>query len=309
MLIYSLKVCHLLPIKTMVEIIRPPQWYKNFLVFLPLIFSVDIFNLEFIFLLVLGFIALCLGSGGAYVFNDLIDLKKDAIHPIKKNRPLPSGRLSKKHAIILGLTLITISEFLAYFLNSSFLIINSLLVISIFLYSIKLKEIFLLDVFMISMNYVLRSVSGAFIIDFQISLWLLVGVFSLAILLSFGKRKNEILLLNKKFLKHKKVLQNYSHRFLNYALIISSIMTFIIYLVYSSSGPKEINDLRLIFTAPIFLLILFLFVRNTINGKYSGKELGEILFKEKLLTALIIISIILISILINVFPIGSFAQL
>lgn len=289
-------------IKSILEIIRPQQWYKNLLIFIPLIFLPNGNDSELIFLEILGFIALCLGSGGAYVLNDLFDFKRDIIHPIKKNRPLPSGRISKNSAIILAIILITVSEFFAYSLNDLFFIANTLLIISIFLYSIKLKEIFLLDVSLISINYVFRATGGAFLIDVQISGWLILGIFFLALLLAFTKRKNEILLLKNNFTDHKKVLKKYSHKFLNFSIVITSAITFSIYFIYSFTGPKEINDWRLLTTVPIIFFILFLFVKRTIAGNYQGKELDKILIHDKLLIGLIVIYFIMILVLINIFP-------
>ena len=286
----------------MLEITRPRQWYKNLIIFLPLIFSQSLFDVEFIFWNFLGFIILCIGTGGAYILNDYFDYKKDLIHPSKKNRPLPSGRMSKRYAIFLSLVLISISFISAYFISEWFFVSISLLILSIFLYSIKLKEIFLLDVFLISINYIFRAMSGAFIVNLDISNWLISGVFLLALLLSFSKRKNELLLLKDKSIDYKKVLKKYSHRFLNFAIAIISAGTLLTYVFYSLSGPKEINDLRLVLTIPIVVLILVLFSKKTIEGKYQGKELDEILIENKLLGILIVIYLIMLLGLINLFP-------
>ena len=65
----------------LIEIIRPKQWYKNLLVFVPLIASLHLFDLNLLYLSLLGFIALCMSSSGSYIINDLIDSKKDLHHP------------------------------------------------------------------------------------------------------------------------------------------------------------------------------------------------------------------------------------
>ncbi|KKK83342.1 hypothetical protein LCGC14_2794370, partial [marine sediment metagenome] len=81
-----------------IEIIRPQQWYKNFLIFLPIIFSQQIFEIEILTKTVFGFIILCMAFGGSYIVNDLIDYKRDLTHPEKVKRPLTSGRITKKQA-------------------------------------------------------------------------------------------------------------------------------------------------------------------------------------------------------------------
>ena len=76
--------------KTIIDFIRVRQYYKNIVVFLPLVFSVQLFSVDLIFMSILGFIALCLVSSGIYVKNDISDIELDRIHPSKKNRPLPA---------------------------------------------------------------------------------------------------------------------------------------------------------------------------------------------------------------------------
>ncbi len=70
----------------LVEIIRPKQWYKNLLIFVPLVFSLNLNNPESIFLSVIGFVILCLASGGSYTINDVLDYKKDLLHSEKKKK-------------------------------------------------------------------------------------------------------------------------------------------------------------------------------------------------------------------------------
>ncbi len=289
-------------IKTLVEIIRPSQWYKNFLVFVPLVFSINLFNLDSIIMSFLGFLALCLASSGSYVINDVFDNKRDLVHPEKRKRPIPSGRLSVRSALIFGIVLIVAAGIFAYFLNEIFFIIVILLILSTFFYSKGAKDIFLLDVFLISINFVLRAVSGVFLIDVGLSPWLIIGIFFVALLLGFSKRKNEISLLKDQAIKHKKVLEKYSEKFLQYSIGQASAASILAYSIYAINGPGSIGDWRLVLTIPVAFFILISYVNNIMSGKNPNKELGGLLIVDKKLSVALLVYVIMVIILIYFVP-------
>lgn len=285
-----------------IEIIRPKQWYKNLLIFVPLVFSLHLFNVNLVPSVLLGFVALCLNFGSSYVINDLIDYKKDILHPEKSKRPLPSGRISRKQAITYALFLIVISEFLSYLLGIPFLIINSSMFILTLIYSLRAKDIFLVDVFLISINYILRAVSGAFLLNVKISPWLIMGVFFLALLLSLGKRKNEISFLKDKAIEHRKILNEYSSGILDYAIGVTSATLILSYSIYSMTGPTSVNDWRLVLTIPIAFFILILYINRMYNGGYGGKELNDLLVADKKLIIAIVMFIAAVIFLLYFIP-------
>ena len=289
-----------------IEIIRPQQWYKNFLIFLPIIFSQQIFEIEILTKTVFGFIILCMAFGGSYVVNDLIDYKRDLTHPEKVKRPLTSGRITKKQAIVLAFSLLIVAEFLAFILNPIFFIFTTLMILSTLSYSAFLKNIFLVDVFFIAINYVLRAISGFFLLDLSktspISPWLIMGVFFVALLLSFGKRKSEILYLKDSTNNHRKTLSEYTPETLNFCIGISAATIIIAYSIYATTGPPEINDWRLVLTIPVFFFNLILYVNHMLKGDYKGKEFNYLLKSDKKLLGGIVILFLMVIVLIYFVP-------
>jgi len=282
----------------LIEILRPKQWYKNILIFVPLIASHSLTEVDSLFLSIFGFVLLCLSSGGAYVLNDIIDSKKDLLHPEKKYRPIPSGKISKKQAIIFSIFILVFSEIASFYLDFQFFIINSLLIISMVLYSIKLKNIFLVDVFSISVNYVLRALSGAFLIDVRISPWLIIGIFFLALLLAFGKRKSETMFIENDTSKYRDVLKEYSKEFLDYSIVIVAATIIVVYSIYAINGPFEIGDWRLAITIPIAFFILILYINIIFSGKYKTKELNDLLISDKkIIISILVYSVMTISLI------------
>ena len=284
------------------EILRPKQWYKNFLLFVPLVFSLNLFDSHSVLVSLLGFFILCLSSSGSYVINDLIDFKRDSLHPEKAKRPIPSGRVSRRLAIPLSICLLAASEILSHQLGISFLITNSTLIVLTLIYSLHAKNIFLLDIFLISINYVLRAVSGAFALEIKISPWLIMGVFFLALLLALAKRKNEILFLKDNAVEHRKILKEYSNDILNYSIGVTSATIILAYSIYSMTGPASVNDWRLVLTIPVAFFIMILFIDKTYKGTYSGKELNNLLAKDKKLVGGVLFFIIFVIFLLYVAP-------
>ena len=132
--------------------IRPIQWSKNLLVFASLLFSFQ-FN-QYIFLKSFyGFISFCFVSSAIYLFNDIRDISKDKLHPIKRFRPIASGKISKLFAKISSLTLGLISLKIAHLISYQFLFIILLYILIQIAYCIRLKREPLLDIFCISSGF------------------------------------------------------------------------------------------------------------------------------------------------------------
>jgi 4-hydroxybenzoate polyprenyltransferase len=289
-------------IKVIIETLRPEQWYKNLLIYIPLVVSLHLFNLQSVLLVTSGFAVLCLSSASSYVINDLTDYKKDVIHSEKSKRPIASGRLSKKHAIKILASLIIVSEISAYFFGISFLLVNSLLIILGFIYSLKARELLAADVLLISLNYVLRAAGGSFVLGQKVTFALIVGMFFLAMLLALGKRRNEISYLKDRALEHRKVLEKYSQKALDYSIIFTSVLVMISYSIYSIKGPEDIGDWRLVLTIPIGFLIIFLYVKKIIKDGLNGRELNYLLANDKKMIVSVISFIVLAIVLLYSMP-------
>jgi 4-hydroxybenzoate polyprenyltransferase len=290
-------------ISAYLEIIRPAQWYKNLVIFVALIFSMNLLNGVFWIMELLGFVALCLASSGSYVVNDILDSKRDMSHPRKASRPIPSGRISRNRAIAYAIVLLVASEVLAAYLETNFLIVNSLFIVLTFLYSSKIKNVFLVEAFVVALNYVIRGVSGAFIIDVRVSPWLIIGIFFLALLLVLGKRKCEILSLSvDKAVEHRPVLKNYTSEMLNYAIATTSAAIIVAYAIYSVTGPPGINDWRLVLTIPVAFFVLTRYVYRTFTGGYRGGEFTDILTSDRQLIGAFLLYVILVIFLLYFAP-------
>ncbi len=236
-----------------IKLLRPQQWYKNLLVFLPLFFAQQFTNIDNIVLVVLGFVSLCLISSTNYIINDLVDIKNDRVHPEKRKRPIASGKVGKGLAIFLAFALGIVSLVLAY--NLGILFFGAVIFLFLFtqLYSFVLKHEVFADIIAISINFVVRASSGAFIIGVSVSNWLVVGVFFLALFLASGKRHADLMLLKKGAVKHKKTLKYYTKEITNSLIIVSTAVLIFMYALYTFLSHHN----NLIFTIPFALYSIF----------------------------------------------------
>jgi len=279
------------------DLIRVRQYYKNLLVFLVLIFAGLAFDINSILLTILGFFSLCLISSTNYILNDIVDIEKDKKHPEKCKRPLPAGKISIFLAgIIAGLFAIS-SLAIAWVISINFFY----LVISLFfltqLYSLYMKNEVFLDVLFIAINFILRAVSGAFILFTDISPWLVVCIFFLALFLAVGKRKGDLLFLGKKAVKHKKIFKFYTESLIDKLLLIVVTLLIASYSFYSFMSVHPL----MLFTLPIvfYCVLRYLFLLEN-NSEIIRKP--ELFYKDYRLLCSIFLWVFSSIFLIYIFP-------
>lgn len=177
---------------SIVRVARPIHWVKNLALFAAIIFSGQLFS-EYQFVnVVWAFIAFSLATSATYTFNDILDVKQDQLHPIKKYRPIASGRLPVPFAIFTLLSFTILSLFIASTLAPLFLFSIYAYLIVQFFYSIWLKHIPVIDILVIASGFIIRVYAGAFVIDAHLSVWFLLCVISVALFLASGKRRAEL---------------------------------------------------------------------------------------------------------------------
>src|SRR3989338_10440056 len=192
------------------NLFRARQWYKNLVIFLAIIFGGKLLDIQRWETLLLGFIALCIISSSNYIINDIIDFRKDRLHPEKKNRPLAAGKISLVNAFLCFLILVTGGFYLAYLLSVNFFLLSLSLFFINQVYSFTLKNEPFADLISISTNFVIRAVSGSVLINLDISPWLILCTFFLALFLGSAKRHSEVLLLKNNAEQHRPVLKYYT---------------------------------------------------------------------------------------------------
>jgi 4-hydroxybenzoate polyprenyltransferase len=266
--------------------LRPKQWIKNLIVLAPLIFSRSLFRLDMALLSLLALGIFCLLSGSVYVFNDLVDFRQDRAHPVKKNRPIASGRISRRGALVFGLVVAAVGLVLAAYTALSFFWVCLAYTGIMVLYSLGLKHMVVLDVLIISIGFVLRAMAGVEVLkgtdpSVVMSPWLLVCTLFLALFLGFGKRRQELGLLADNAGQHRKSLEDYSREFLDAMIAVVTAATVIAYAIYTiwPGTVEKFNTRNLIYTIPFVVFGLFRYMYLVIM-KNEGGSPSEVLVSD-----------------------------
>jgi len=272
-------------VKGIVELVRPTQWTKNAVVFAALIFSKNIFNWAYLVSAVLGFIVFCLLSGAVYTFNDIIDRDSDKVHPRKRHRPIPSGRISLAVAFVVFIILTLVSLIASFLiLPPAFGLVAVIYFVLNVFYSLVLKKVIILDVITISISFVLRAIAGveALVPTVELSTWLLICTFFLSLFLAISKRRHELVLLEEKADRHRKALKEYSTQFIDGMIAVVTASTVMSYTLYTISERtiEKMATANLVYTIPfvvfgIFRYLYLLYVRQ------EGGAPSRILLKDK----------------------------
>jgi 4-hydroxybenzoate polyprenyltransferase len=260
---------------------RPFQWVKNIIIFIPLIFSKKLFELDAFVLSSIAFVSFTLASSIIYIFNDICDLEKDKKHPIKKKtRPLANGSLKLKDAYILIILLVLLLSILLIFTYSILEILIVFFILNIS-YSLFFKNIVIVDIIMVSLSYIVRVFAGGYIINVQLSEWLLICIFSLSLFLISFKRLSEIKISN---FKSRQVLERYNNQILIKIGDISIICSIIFYTLYIA-----LVNPNLIITVPLVFMGFFRYLYLYYTLKTFEESPVKLIFSDKLIIVILIL--------------------
>lgn len=243
-------------LKAILTTFKVNHYIKNALVFIPLIFSLNFFNLKLFGNECIMFISFCLISSAVYILNDLVDIKGDKQHPIKCKRPIASGKISEKLAKILLIFLFVTGTFLASFLNFKCILIVVLYFVLNIFYSFKLKNIPLIDAACIALGFILRVVSGCAAISVIPSALIVLLTFFSSMFFTFSKRKLEIDLLNSTC---RESIKQFNPRIADQFVLINAILSISFYITYVLDGTtvERVGSEYLYLTVIPFTLIVF----------------------------------------------------
>lgn len=253
-----------------VRALRPLQWIKSGLVFPALIFSVRVFELQYLLRSIAAAIVFCAVSSGIYLINDVRDAEQDRHHPKKRFRPIASGEVQPRTAIALSAVLLTSGFFAAFALRTAFGAVIVGYVVLMITYSYGLKRVVILDVFAIAAGFVLRAAGGAVVIMVPISPWLYVCTMLGALFIGFGKRRNELTILEHHAARHRANLEFYTVPLLDQIISIvasAAVMTYSLYTFDASVVPENHSMMLTIpFVMYAIFRYLYLIYRQQLGG-------------------------------------------
>lgn len=270
--------------------LRPRQWTKNLLVFAGLIFSHNLHRPALVGRAVLAFLVFCALSGSMYLVNDVLDAERDRSHPQKRLRPVASGRLPARVALAAGLGLALAACGVAFVLSVRFGAVAVAFVALLVAYSAGLKHVVILDALLIASGFVLRALAGVVVIDEVFSHWLLLCTILLALFLTFGKRRHELLLLEEGAAGHRPILSEYSAQLLDQMIAVVTAATLMAYALYTVAPETQakLGTAQLPLTIPLVLYGLFRYLYLLYRRDLGGNPSDHLLTDRALLLAVVL---------------------
>jgi 4-hydroxybenzoate polyprenyltransferase len=265
----------------LVASLRPRQWTKNLLVFAGLVFSQGLREPALVARSTLAFVLFCLLSGGVYLVNDVMDADRDRAHPQKRHRPVASGRLPRRVALAAGVGLLVGASAAAFLLSTRFGAVTVGYVVLLTTYSIGLKHVVIVDSLVIAAGFVLRALAGVVVLDVDFSHWFLLCTSLLALFLTFGKRRHELIALEAGAADHRPILSEYSPQLLDQMIAVVTASTLMAYALYTVAPETEarLGTARLPLTIPFVLYgifrYLYLLYRRDLGGNPSEHLLTD----------------------------------
>ena len=263
------------------RLMRPHQWVKNSFVLTGLLFGHAWHDPALVTKVIIAFVAFCLTSSTIYIINDIVDIEQDKHHPTKRNRPLPSGKLTiptaAMFAVLLGATAFTI----AYFASPIVVLILLIYTVMNIAYSLKLKHVVILDVFIIATGFMLRILAGTLGLGIPPSQWLLLCGLMVTLFLGFSKRRAEIIALSDDKSAHRKVLEQYSAVLLDNMIVITGAGLIMSYSLYTMN-PETIRihgTANLIYTVPFVIYGVFRYI-FLLHHQSSGGDPSKDLVRD-----------------------------
>lgn len=267
---------------------RVHHYIKNLLVFATIVCSGQLFSMQKLYKVALGFVAFCMISSVIYVINDIRDVEQDRRHPQKKNRPLAAGTVTIKAAWFLAASLFAVAIACSVYIGNviAVLFLGAYLVLNL-AYSFGLKNIPIVDISIIVAGFLLRILYGAVIADISVSNWLYLVVISVSFYFALGKRRNEIKKLDGS--ETRKVLKQYPIGFLDKSMGMCLTLANVFYALWSMDAQTIAlyNNSYLVLSVPIVLLITMKY-SLTVEGDSDGDPV-EVLLHDKALLILCVL--------------------
>lgn len=271
-------------------LLRVAHWAKNLFLFIPLFFAGKLFDLEKLSDTAWGFAAFSLVASGIYILNDYKDLEKDRLHPVKRHRSLASGKVSVPVAFFLMFACLVSGLMLGWLCGSKFLLILLIYLGLNVTYSFGLKNISIVDILILATGFILRVKGGGITAQVDISQWLMVMIFLLAVFLALAKRRDDVIIKQELGQQARQSISGYNLDFLNMGIAVVSAVIIMAYLMYALSPDviRHLGTYRLYYTtvfvaAGLMRYLQLIFMKGDIGSP------TRVLYKDRFIQICIVL--------------------
>ncbi len=270
--------------KNYLKLARVHHYIKNIFIFLPLFFSMNLFNASLFASCILGFVSFSLLTSVIYIINDLVDAPKDRLHPKKKNRPIASGAISPAKAKVFASVLFIVSVIFCLFSCSGNYLcaaFPALYFVFNLCYCFGGKNIPIVDIAILASGFLLRLLYGSVITNVEVSGWLYLTVLAISFYLGLGKRRNEIKLGK----ETRAVLKFYTYEYLDKMMQMFMAIAIVFYSLWCVADSTALRfSNHMIWTVPVVMLICMRY-SLVVEGNSYGDPV-DVILNDKILLLL-----------------------
>ncbi len=258
----------------LLRLARPSHWLKNVFVFAALVFAKRVSDPGAWVASWIAFAAFCLASSAVYAFNDVLDRREDAAHPVKRQRPVAAGDVGVGAALGFSLVLAAAAVSLSLLVRPHFPALLGAYLVLMAIYTVVLKRVAILDVLVIASGFVIRAMAGGEAVGVEVSHWLVLCTLTLSLFLGFAKRESERVALGDGAANTRTVQwQVYTQRSLEHMMTVSAALTIVTYMLYTVSPrtvEKVVGNPWMFITVLPVVYAVFRFHSRAITGEIAG---------------------------------------
>ncbi len=261
--------------KNLIRLTRPYQWVKNIFILLPLFFGGALTDRQSAIYALMAFFAYSFAASAIYCYNDIIDVEDDRKHSEKCKRPIASGAVSIAQGYVIMTLMIILSAMTIAFMGDRALLVGGVVVtyfILDILYCRLLKHYAIVDVCVLSFGFVLRILAGGFATEITPSNWLVMMTFLLTLFLSFAKRRDDVVRMQKTGEAPRHNTERYNLTFINQAVTITASVTVVCYIMYTiSPAVIQRTGSEYVYLTSVFVILgLLRYMQLTLVDEKSG---------------------------------------
>jgi decaprenyl-phosphate phosphoribosyltransferase len=276
--------------KDFVAAIRVKQWIKNLVV--PLVGLVMLDGApepqNAMLNMLLAFCAFCLAASSIYVFNDMMDISKDRAHPVKRSRPIASGRIGT--SFLCGLLAVScpVSIFLAYFASPQIMVLLLMYFLINIAYCTRLKHVAQIDIVCVGCGFALRALAGAYAVGSQVDFWILAAVTFSCMGLAVMKRMKELQSLGASG-ETRPVLAQYDYATLLRAHDVFMVLALQALIMFLERGSQKFNNAITTAVCLAAISAALLVFMHRVHGEQDGDPTA-LIYRNKYMVILMLLS-------------------
>lgn len=275
-------------VKALFLLMRPSQWVKNIILFLPLFFAQEMGAVDRLQNVATLFVGFCLLTSGVYVFNDLMDAKEDRLHPKKQFRPIAARQVSTAEAVGFMLLLYALSALCfscMHMGNASIGWLAGGYILLNLAYTLFLKQVQIIDAMIVACGFIIRLVAGAEAGEIELSHWLIIMTFILSLFLAFAKRRDDLRNFMETGQISRKNITGYTIDYLNVVLSFLSSIIAVTYILYTLSPEVTARSSEYLYVTVPFVLAGIMRYLQIILVEKSNCNPTDILLQDRTLQA------------------------